>query len=75
VAAVYAAGTEVEAVMLPGVLEDAGIPVFLRSDVIPGYGQPVVPGTWGAVLVPEERAAEARRLIEQYLASLSTETP
>jgi hypothetical protein len=70
--AVHTAGSEVEAVMLQGVLADAGIPVFLRSHVIPGYAAAFPPG-WGDLLVPAERAADARRLLADYLASLAEE--
>ncbi len=68
---VHTAGDEVEALMLQGVLEQAGIPVALRSRQMPGYG-PVfekATGVWGDLLVPDERADDARTLIRDYLAA------
>ena len=71
---VYTATTEVEAVMLRSVLEEAGILVMLRSNVIPGYERPVG-GAWGGeLLVPDERATEAKEMIAAYLAQISEET-
>jgi 2-dehydro-3-deoxy-D-pentonate aldolase len=68
---VHTAGDEVEALMLQGVLEQAGIPVVLRSRQVPGYGAVVekATGVWGDLLVPDERAADARTLIHDYLAA------
>jgi putative intracellular protease/amidase len=71
---VYTATTEVEAVVLCSVLEEAGIHVMLRSNVIPGYERPVG-GTWdGELLVPDERAAEAKEMIAAYLTQVREET-
>lgn len=67
--AVHTAATEVEAVMLKGLLEDAGIPVVLRSHLIPGYTARIPPG-WGDLLVPDDRAADAKACIAEYLTSL-----
>jgi putative signal transducing protein len=70
---VYTATTEVEAVMLRSVLEEAGIHVMLRSNVIPGYERPLG-GAWGGeLLVPDERAAEAGEMIAAYLAQVGEE--
>ena len=66
--AVRTAFTEVEALILKGVLEGAGIPVLLRSNRIPGYEQNLL-NEWGDLLVPEDRAAEAGELIAGYLAA------
>lgn len=68
---VHTAGDEVEALMLQGVLEQAGIPVVLRSRQVPGYGAVVekAMGVWGDLLVPDERAADAGTLIHDYLAA------
>lgn len=67
---VHTAGDEVEALMLQGLLEQAGIPVVLRSRRVPGYGGAVekATGTWGDLLVPDDREAEARSLLADYLA-------
>jgi Putative prokaryotic signal transducing protein len=67
---VHTAGSEVEAVMLRGVLEDAGIPVTLQPHTIPGYTAAQFPPGWGDLLVPDAHAREARRLLADYLASL-----
>jgi 4-hydroxy-tetrahydrodipicolinate synthase len=66
---IHTAGDEVEALMLQGILEEAGIPVLLRSRQIPGYGELLerATGVWGDLLVPDERAAEARALVAEYL--------
>jgi len=46
----------------------------LRSNVIPGYERPVG-GAWGGeLLVPDERATEAKEMIAAYLAQISEET-
>ena len=68
---IHTAGDEVEALMLQGVLEQAGIPVVLRSRQVPGYGAVVekATGVWGDLLVPDERAADAGTLIHDYLAA------
>ncbi|HLW61304.1 MAG TPA: DUF2007 domain-containing protein [bacterium] len=72
---VHTATTEVEAVMLQGMLEDAGIPVLLRSNLIPGYNRPVG-GAWdGDLFVPDDRAAEAADLVAGYLKSVKEESP
>jgi 2-dehydro-3-deoxy-D-pentonate aldolase len=70
---VHTAGDEVEALMLQGVLEQAGIPVVLRSRQVPGYADVVesATGMWGDLLVPDERAGDARTLIGDYLAAQS----
>ncbi len=70
--AVHTAAREVEALMLQGLLEDAGIPVVLRSHVVPGYATRIPPG-WGDLLVPDDHVAEAKTLIAEYLASVKEE--
>jgi hypothetical protein len=70
--AVHTAATEVEAVMLKGLLEDAGIPVVIRSHLVPGYQTRIPPG-WGDLFVPDDRAADAKVFITEYLASLKEE--
>ncbi|HKX18230.1 MAG TPA: dihydrodipicolinate synthase family protein [bacterium] len=68
---VHTAGDEVEALMLQGALEQAGIPVALRSRQMPGYGAVFekATGVWGDLLVPDERADDATALIRDYLAA------
>jgi 2-dehydro-3-deoxy-D-pentonate aldolase len=70
---VHTAGDEVEALMLQGVLEQAGIPVVLRSRQVPGYADVVesATGMWGDLLVPDERVQDAETLIRDYLAAQS----
>ncbi len=71
---VRTAGSEVEAVMIQGLLESAGIRVSLRpQQMIPGYGEVLVNDGWGDLLVADEQEAEARELIAEYLASLKDE--
>jgi hypothetical protein len=65
---VRTAFTEVEALILKGVLEGAGIPVLLRSNRIPGYEQNLL-NEWGDLLVPDDRVVEATELIAGYLAA------
>ncbi len=55
--------------MLRGLLEDAGIPVLVRSHLVPGYNTRIPPG-WGDLLVPDERFGEAQTLIADYLAAM-----
>lgn len=69
--AVHTAGTEVEAIILQGLLEEAGIPVMVRSRELIAYGEIVeLAAGWGDLLVPDAQAAEARDLIAGYLASV-----
>ena len=56
--------------MLKGLLEDGGIPVLLRSHLVPGYNTRIPPG-WGDLIVPDERLREAKTLIAEYLAAVS----
>ncbi len=74
---VHTAGDEAEALMLQGLLQQVGIPVMLRSHQIPGYAEVVerATGVWGDLLVPDERAAEARALLAEYLASSRDSRP
>ncbi len=77
---VHVAENEVEAVMLRGILEGAGIPVLLRSRPRAPYREALNPAElylpgldWQELrelLVPDDRAAEARELLAGYLASL-----
>jgi 4-hydroxy-tetrahydrodipicolinate synthase len=72
---IHTAANEVEALMLQGLLEQAGIPVLLRSRQIPGYADVLkrATGVWGDLLVPDEQEAEARALVLGYLASRNPE--
>lgn len=62
--------------MLQGLLEEAGIPVVLRRMPVSGLPEvayPEVPADLD-LIVPDDRAAEARELITDYLASLKEES-
>ncbi len=72
--AVHTAATEVEALMLKGALEATGIPVMVRSHRIPGYEQAIPPG-WGDLLVPDDRAREAREFVAAYLGAPLEDRP
>ncbi len=77
---VHVAENEVEAVMVRGILEEAGIPVIVRSRQRSPHREAVdplelyLPGTaWRErreLLVPNDRIREARTLVSEYLASL-----
>jgi hypothetical protein len=55
---------ESEALVVKGLLESAGLPALITALDAP---QDVLPGVGGVVVrVPEDRAEEARRLIEEY---------
>ncbi len=66
---VYQAGTEAEALLVVGILTQAGIPATARSRQVPGYGEIIrrAWGVWGDVLVPADRREEARRSVAEYL--------
>lgn len=74
----HTAGTEVEAVLLKGILEEAGIPVMVRRRRIVAYelASPALDWSvaWGDLLVPDNREAEARDLVAGYLASLKEDS-
>ena len=72
----HSAESEIEAVLLQGILEGAGIPVALRPRGNLPYGEAVDRfWGWGDILVPDDRVDEARTLVAEYLASLHGETP
>jgi hypothetical protein len=58
------------------ILEDAGIPVVVRSYQVPGYGDIIqrVKGIWGDILVPTNLEKAARQYIADYLQAM-TESP
>ncbi len=74
---VHTAATDVEAVMLQGLLEEAGIPVMLRGRRTPPHGDAVelAVSFGGDLLVPDDRAEDARELVAGYLASLKNDNP
>jgi len=59
--------------LLLGVLEHHGIPAFLRTATLPGYGsvrRDWGTSAWGEILAGRGGAAEARAVIADYLAAL-----
>lgn len=76
VVAVHAAATEFEAIAIRDLLEAAGVRAMVRSRRVPGYEVRTMLGDQAGIvadiLVRPEQEAEARVLIEEYLASLGT---
>lgn len=67
---------EVVGYVLKGVLEDAGIKVYLRPMTIPWYDG--IRGSWfksnwGDLLVSEANLEEAREILDEYMSSLEDE--
>ena len=62
---VFAAGSEMEASIVRGLIESAGIPTTLDSLPAPMFGSALATGEdrWGDILVPAARADEARAVI------------
>jgi len=69
---VHTATTEIEAVTLQGLLEEAGIPVILYPIMRAGLPEPVLPVERWDLLVPDGRADEARAFITEYLESVES---
>lgn len=71
-ARVHRASSEPDALLVRQILEDAGIPVIVRSRQVPGYGEVIrkAIGVWGDVLVPKAYEEDARRYIDQYLRTM-----
>lgn len=74
---IYSTDNNVEAAMIEGLLKEAKIPVHLnptsKSDSLgPDYYSD--PKEY-EVVVPDNRAAEATQIIEEYLASLREQPP
>jgi hypothetical protein len=63
---IYQANSEPEAHIIKGLLESAGIDSLLQPSPISSLQNILVPGTGVVrILVPEEDAEEARKLIEE----------
>lgn len=77
VVAVHAAATEFEAIAIRDLLEAAGVRAMVRSRRVPGYEIRTMLGDQAGItadiLVRPGQEAEARALIQEYLASLGTE--
>ncbi|MBT3267822.1 DUF2007 domain-containing protein [Candidatus Poribacteria bacterium] len=75
---VYGPPDQVAALMLQGVLEAEEIPVRVEASTMAAYGalrSSLKADSWGALLVPAERAEEATRLIEEYLQGIDADPP
>lgn len=68
-ATVFKAPSETDAVLVQRILEEAGIPVLVRSRQVPGYAEVIrgASGVWGDVLVPVAYESQARRYIAEHL--------
>lgn len=65
----------VTAAMWIGALESQGLHPVLRSHTIPAYGDMLRDWTtraWGRLLVPDDELAEARLVLEDFLATAET---
>jgi hypothetical protein len=76
-APVHVASSEVEALLVQRLLNDAGIPAIVRSRQVPGYGEVIrrASGIWGDILVPAEHRADARQYVDDYLRALMAPAP
>lgn len=74
-AVVLQAGSEAEAVLVRRILEEAGIPVIVRSRQVPGYADVIqkASGVWADVLVPVADEATAREYLTTYLGQMKEE--
>jgi 4-hydroxy-tetrahydrodipicolinate synthase len=66
---VFKAPSETEAALVQRILEEAGIPVLVRSRQVPGYAEIIRGGSgvWGDVLVPIAYESQARRHVAEHL--------
>ncbi|MEO6461835.1 MAG: hypothetical protein ABIP29_02055 [Candidatus Eisenbacteria bacterium] len=65
----------VTAAMWKGALESQGLHPVVRSHSIPAYGEVLRDWTtraWGSLLVPDDELAEARLVLEDFLATAET---
>ena len=65
----------VTAAMWKGALESQGLHPVVRSHAIPAYGGVLRDWTtraWGTLLVPDDELAEARLVLEDFLATAAT---
>jgi 4-hydroxy-tetrahydrodipicolinate synthase len=74
-ATVLKAGSEAEAALVRRILEEAGIPVIIRSRQVPGYGDVIqkASGVWADVLVPVAYESAAREYVTGYLQQMKEE--
>ncbi len=77
-AEVCAVPNGVAAAMWKGALESQGLHPVVRSHSIPAYGEVLRDWTtraWGTMLVPDDELAEARLVLEDFLATAETRGP
>lgn len=76
-ARVHRAGTESEALLVQRILQDAGIPVLIRSAQVPGYAEVIrgAIGVWGDILVPKAYEDDALRYVQSYLRAMKEPAP
>ena len=77
-AAVCTVPNAVTAAMWKGALESQGLHPVVRSHAIPAYGEVLRDWTtraWGMLLVPDDELAEARLVLEDFLATAETRAP
>jgi hypothetical protein len=76
VVAVYEATSEFEAIAIRDVLEAAGIPVMVRSRLVPGYEVPIIvggeAGVYADIMVLPRDEEQASGVIAEYLETLRT---
>jgi len=67
-ASVFQAPDEITANLIKGILESEGIEVLVHSHQVPWMDSIMksAEGFWGDLLVPEEEAARARKVLEAY---------
>ena len=66
------------AAMWKGALESQGLHPVVRSHAIPAYGEVLRDWTtraWGTLLVPGDELAEARLVLEDFLATAAASAP
>lgn len=75
-ARVHQAGSESEALLVQCILQDAGIPVLVRSRQVPGYAEVIrgAIGVWGDILVPKAYEDDALRYVQNYLRAMKEQT-
>ena len=76
-ARVHQAESESEALLVQRILQDAGIPVLVRSRQVPGYAEVIrgAIGVWGDILVPKSYEPDALQYVQNYLRVMKEPAP
>lgn len=76
-ARVHQAESESEALLVQRILQDAGIPVLVRSWQVPGYAEVIrgAIGVWGDILVPKAYEPDALQYVQNYLRVMKEPAP